>query len=184
MFACEQERVQPDFLALAKGLSGGVLPLAVTLTTEEIFNTFLGEYSEFKSFFHGHTYTANPIACAAAAANLRIFKTERTLACLQPKIRHLSHKLKEFWKLNHVGDIRQAGFMVGIELVRDRESSTPYPPAARVGHRVILEARKRGVILRPLGDVIVLMPPLSITRSQLGELLEVTKESIRVVTEG
>src|SRR3990172_7955361 len=101
MFACEHEGVRPDFLALAKGLSGGVLPLAATLTTEEIFNAFLGEYAEYKSFFHGHTYTANPIACAAAAANLRIFRNEKTLQHLQPKIRYLSNRLKGFWKLEH-----------------------------------------------------------------------------------
>lgn len=184
MFACEQENIQPDFMALAKGLSGGVLPLAATLTTEEIFNAFLGEYSEFKSFFHGHTYTANPIACAAALTNLRLFNREKTLSRLQPKIRYLSNRLKDFWALDHVGDVRQAGFIVGIELVQDKGKRTPYPTAARVGHRVILEARKRGVILRPLGDVIVLMPPLSITRSQLGELLDVTRESVRVVTDG
>jgi len=182
MFACERERVQPDFLALAKGLSGGILPLAATLTTEEIFNGFLGEYSEFKSFFHGHTYTGNPIACAAALANLQIFREERTLQRLQSKIRYLSDRLKTFWRLEHVGDIRQAGFMVGIELVHDKEHRTPYPTDARVGHRAILEARKRGVILRPLGDVIVLMPPLSITKTQLRELLDVTYESIQEVT--
>ena len=182
MFACEREKVQPDFLALAKGLSGGILPIAATLTTEEIFNGFLGEFSEFKSFFHGHTYTGNPVACAAALANLRIFREERTLRRLQPKIRYLSDRLKEFWKLAHVGDIRQAGFIVGIELVQDKEQRTPYPSNARVGHQVILEARQRGVILRPLGDVIVIMPPLSITKNQLSELLDLTYESIRVVT--
>ena len=183
MFACEQEKVRPDFLALAKGLSGGILPIAATLTTEEIFNGFLGAYSEFKSFFHGHTYTGNPVACAAALANLRIFREERTLRRLQPKIRFLSNRLKEFWTLAHVGDIRQTGFMVGIELVRDKKQRTPYPSNARVGHKVILEARRRGVILRPLGDVIVIMPPLSITKEQLSELLDITYESIRAVTD-
>ena len=182
MFACEREKVRPDFLALAKGLSGGILPLAATLTTEEIFDGFLGEHSEFKSFFHGHTYTGNPVACAAALANLRIFREERTLRRLQPKIRYLSNQLKEFEMLAHVGDIRQAGFIVGIELVRDKKQRTPYPSNARVGHQVILEARQRGVILRPLGDVIVIMPPLSITKKQLSELLEATYESIRAVT--
>ena len=182
MFACEREKVRPDFLALAKGLSGGILPLAATLTTEEIFNGFLGEFSESKSFFHGHTYTGNPVACAAALANLQIFREEKTLRRLQPKIRYLSNRLQGFWSLAHVGDIRQAGFIVGIELVRDKEQRTPYPSHARVGHQVILEARQRGVILRPLGDVIVIMPPLSITKKQLSELLDVTFESIREVT--
>ena len=183
MLACEQEQVRPDFLALAKGLSGGTLPLAATLTTGEIFSAFLGEYADFKAFFHGHTYTGNPLACAAGLANLETFRAEKTLQKLQPKIRYLRERLNEFWGLCHVGDIRQAGFMVGIELVKDKSAKTPYPASRRVGHAVILEARRRGVILRPLGNVIVLMPPLSISRSELKFLLDVTYESIRATTE-
>ena len=181
MFACE--RVQPDFLALAKGFSGGILPLAATLTTDEIFGAFLGEYADFKSFFHGHTYTGNPLACAAGIANLEIFETEKTLQKLQGKIRYLSERLKKYWELRHVGDIRQAGFMVGIELVKDREEKTPYSVAERIGHLVVLEARKKGVILRPLGDVITLIPPLSISRPDLKLLLDITYKSIQAVTE-
>jgi adenosylmethionine-8-amino-7-oxononanoate aminotransferase len=182
MFALEHESVRPDFLALAKGLTGGTLPLAATLTTEDVFNAFCGEYSEFKTFFHGHTYTANPLACAAALANLETFRLEKTLKRLRNKIRYLENRLKAFKKLRHVGDIRQAGFMVGIELVRNRTTNEPYPVRERVGHQVILEARRRGVILRPLGDVIVLMPPLSIARDELKVLLDVTYESIEIVT--
>jgi adenosylmethionine---8-amino-7-oxononanoate aminotransferase len=182
LFACQQEQVTPDFLALAKGLSGGTLPLAATLTTREVFEAFLGEYTDFKSFFHGHTYTGNPLACAVAAANLDLFKSERTLQKLQPKIAFLKRRLAEFWKLQHVGDIRQAGFMVGIELVKDRDSKTPYPAQERIGHAVVIEARRRGVILRPLGNVIVLMPPLSISRAELKLLLDVTRESIAAAT--
>jgi adenosylmethionine-8-amino-7-oxononanoate aminotransferase len=184
MFACEHEQVCPDFLVMAKGLTGGTLPLAATLTTTEVFDAFLGEYAEFKTFFHGHTYTANPLACAAAMGNLQVFQQEKTLQKLQPKIRYLGKRLGDFWELRHVGDIRQAGVMVGIELVLDRESKSSFPAELRVGHQVILEARRRGVILRPLGDVIVLMPPLSISQAELKTLLDVAYESIKAVTEG
>jgi adenosylmethionine-8-amino-7-oxononanoate aminotransferase len=147
-----------------------------------VFDAFLGEYSDFKSFFHGHTYTGNPLACAAATANLDLFKSEKTLQKLKPKIGYLRRGLADFWQLRHVGDIRQAGFMVGIELVKDRDSKTPYPAKDRIGHTVVLEARRRGVILRPLGNVVVLMPPLSISRAELKSLLDVTYESIDAAT--
>lgn len=182
MFACEQEQVTPNFLALAKGLSGGTLPLAATLTTREVFEAFLGDYAAFKTFFHGHTYTGNPLACAAAAASLDLFKSERTLQKLKPKIAYLKRRLADFWRLPHVGDIRQAGFMVGIELVKDRESKSPYPAGDRIGHAVAMEARHHGVLLRPLGNVVVLMPPLSISRSELELLLDVTYKSIETAT--
>lgn len=184
MFACSREGVSPDLLCLGKGVSGGYLPLAATLATEEIFSTFLGRYEEFKTFFHGHTYTGNPLGCAAGLASLRIFEEERTLDGLQPKIREMEERLKEdFVPLPHVGEVRQCGFMVGIELVGEKGAMKPYPVEQRVGKRVILEARKRGVILRPLGDVIVLMPPLTVTRSELSMLLDVARASIRAATE-
>jgi adenosylmethionine-8-amino-7-oxononanoate aminotransferase len=182
MFACEQEQVSPDFLALAKGLSGGTLPLAATLTTREVFEAFLGEYADFKSFFHGHTYTGNPLACAAAAANLDLFKSDKTLQKLRSKIAYLRRRLADFRRLPHVGDIRHAGFMVGIELVKDRDSKIPYPAKDRIGHAVVLEARRRGVILRPLGNVVVLMPPLSISPAELEVLLDITYRSIATAT--
>jgi len=182
MFACEHEEVTPDFLALAKGITGGYLPLAATLTTEKVYRGFLGSYGEFKTFFHGHTYTGNPLACAAALANMEIFSEEKTLERLVPKIDHLRHRLREFCNFTHVGDVRQCGFMVGIELVQNKETKQPYPPEERIGHRVILEARKRGLIIRPLGDVIVLMPPLSITVDDLDKLVDITLSAIRDVT--
>lgn len=185
MFACEHEGVSPDILCLAKGLTGGYLPLAATLTTEEVFSGFLGEYGEFKAFFHGHTYTGNPLGCAAALASLRLLEEEKILDRLQPKIAYVSQRLeRDFLPLAHVGDIRQRGFMVGIELVEDRAALKPYPAALRTGHRVILEARKMGVMIRPLGDVIVLMPPLTISEDELKTLLDVVLESVRRVTEG
>ena len=185
MFACDHEGVSPDFLCLAKGITGGYLPLAATLTTEKIFNQFMGSYGELKAFFHGHTYTGNPLACAAALANLEIFDKEDTLTGLQEKISHLEVSLNErFAPHPHIGDVRQRGFMVGLELVRDRTSGEPYPTAERVGHKVIKEARRLGAILRPLGNVIVVMPPLATTIHELEELLEITYQAIDKVTRG
>ncbi len=183
MFACEHEEVAPDMMTLAKGISEGYLPLAATLTTDEIYQGFLGKYEEFKTFFHGHTYTGNPLACAAGIANLSIFEEERVLDRLQPKIRQLAAGLEAFRALACVGDIRRKGIMVGIELVVDRRSKEPFPPEEKVGHRVILEARKRGLIIRPLGNVVVLMPPLAISTEEIDRLCDIAFESIRVVTE-
>jgi len=181
MFACEHEDVAPDILALGKGLSGGYLPLAATVATEEIYKGFLARFDEFKTFFHGHTYTGNPLACAAAIANLDVFAEERVIEGSGEKIERLTQGLTPIASLNHVGEVRQRGFMVGIELVADRETKALYPPAERIGHKVILEARKRGLIIRPLGDVIVLMPPLCITTEEIDRLCEITYESIRAV---
>jgi adenosylmethionine-8-amino-7-oxononanoate aminotransferase len=178
MFACEQEGVSPDLLCLAKGITGGYLPLAATLATDEIYRAFWGEFYEFKAFFHGHTYAGNPLAAAAGVASLEVFEKEEVIKSLPPKIEKLSRLLAEMKEHPHVGDIRQRGLMAGIELVRDRDTREPFPPGRRTGHRVILEARKRGVILRPLGDVLVLMPPLCIADEELEELGRVTQESI------
>jgi adenosylmethionine-8-amino-7-oxononanoate aminotransferase len=183
MFACDHEGILPDMMALAKGISGGYLPLAATLTTEEIYQGFLGKYEEFKTFFHGHTYTGNPLACAAALANLEIFAEERVVERLQKRIRHLAERLDSFRSLRHVGDIRQKGIMVGIELVADPVTKRPFEPKEKIGHRVILEARRRGLIIRPLGNVIVLMPPLSIASEEIDRLCDITFASIQAVTE-
>ncbi len=183
MFACEHEDVEPDILTLGKGITGGYLPLAATMATDEIYNAFLGKYDEFKTFLHGHTYTGNPLACTAALASLDIFDNDRTVVRLREKIDFLRTGLERFRDLENVGDIRQKGFMVGIELVSDRDSKEPFPPGEKIGVKVIMEARRRGVIIRPLGDVIVLMPSLSIGLEDLDELLNVTFDSIRLVTE-
>ncbi len=183
MFACEHEKVNPDLLAIAKGITGGTLPLAATLASDEIYKAFLGEPEDLKTFFHGHTYTGNPVACAAAIANLEVFEEEKVLLSLKKKIRLLTKQLKSFETLSHVGDIRQSGFMVGIELVANPKTKKSFEIKERIGHRVILEARKRGVVIRPLGDVIVLMPPLSISEKELNTLCDVTFESIKKVTE-
>lgn len=181
MFACDREGVTPDLMTLSKGLTGGYMPLAATLTTEEIYRAFLGKYEEFKTFFHGHSYTGNPLGCAVALANLEVFRNERTLATLQPKIRLLTQLLKPLLRLPHVGEIRQQGFMVGIELVRDRVTREPYPLEARIGHRVAQEARKRGLLIRPLGHIIVLMPPLSVNRGTLTRMVNILSRSIAAV---
>ncbi len=182
MFAADHESVTPDIMAVAKGITGGYLPLAATLATEEVYDAFLGRYEEFKAFFHGHTYTANPLACAAAIANLEIFEKQKTLEKLQPKIRLIKKRLEGFYKLKCVGDIRQCGIMVGIELVRDKATKEPFDAKEKVGVRVIERARKKGAILRPLGSVIVLMPPLAMTERELDRLLDITYDSIEETT--
>jgi len=182
MFACEKEKVEPDFMCVAKGITGGYLPLAATLTTDAVFDGFLGRFDEFKTFFHGHTYTGNPLACAVAIENIELFEKENTIEKLKGKIALLHKELQRFYELPHVGEVRQQGFMVGIELVKSRKTKRLYPPEEKIGQKVIWEARKRGVIIRPLGDVIVLMPPLAIDEATLQELVNVTYESIKVVT--
>jgi len=183
MFACEQEKVVPDIMALAKGITGGYLPLAATLATEEIYRTFLGEHRDLRTFFHGHTYTGNPLACAAAAANIDLFRKEKTLQRLQPKIKLLAKGLAELRKLAHVGEVRQKGFMVGIELVKNRLAKEPYLLDEKIGIRVVQECRKNGLIIRPLGNVIVLMPPLSMSPQELKRMLDIVHAAIKLETE-
>jgi len=178
MFNCEQEDVSPDFMCLGKGITGGYLPLAATLTTDEVFNAFLGEFGELKHFYHGHTYTGNNLACAVALANLEVFEEERTLERLKPKIEHLTKRLEEFWELEHVGDVRQLGFMVGIELVKDKRTGEKFPYGDRTGFKVAYKCRERGVFLRPLGDVMVLMMPLVIDFDQMDHVIDTLKWAI------
>ncbi|MDD5457124.1 MAG: adenosylmethionine--8-amino-7-oxononanoate transaminase [Candidatus Margulisbacteria bacterium] len=182
MFAVEKADIEPDILCVAKGITGGYLPLAATFTTENIFSHFLGEFNEYKTFYHGHSYTGNSLACAAAIANLELFKKEKVLEKLQEKIYYLIQGLKEIEKLPQVAEVRQEGFMVGIELCKDRSKKICYKPEQRAGFKVTQAAVKKGVFLRPLGDVVVLMPPLSISRKQLNLLLDVTKQCIIEVT--
>ncbi len=182
MFACEQENVQPDFICLAKGITGGYLPLAVTVTTDEVFGGFLGRFDENRTFFHGHTYTGNPVACAVAVENLAIFERERTVEQMAGKIALLKDELVRFRELPCVGEVRQRGFMVGIELVKSRKTKKPFASGEKMGQKVIAEARRRGVIIRPLGDVIVLMPPPAIDKGTLKELVDVTYDSIKKAT--
>jgi len=181
MFACEHEKVSPDLMAVSKGISAGYLPLAATLTTQGVYRAFLGEVQELKTFYHGHSYTGNPLACRAALASLELFKRERILERLPSKIQFLKRELKRFYQIPAVGEVRQKGLMVGIELVADRKRKTLFPVEARIGHKIVLEARGRGVIIRPLGDVMVLMPPLSVTENELKRLTQVVFDSIESV---
>lgn len=182
MFACQHEDVSPDFLCLAKGLTGGYLPLAATLTTDEIWAAFLGTYAESKTFFHGHTYAGNPLGAAAALATLDVFDEEHTLQHLVPKMARLAEHLQRIAGLDHVGDVRQCGLLAGIELVRNRATKEPYPWAERRGWRVCDHARAEGVLLRPLGNVIVIMPPLAITLEELDRIAAAVERGIAVAT--
>jgi adenosylmethionine-8-amino-7-oxononanoate aminotransferase len=177
MFACEQERVVPDLMALAKGLTGGYLPLAATLATEEIFEVFLGDYAEFKTFFHGHSYTGNQLGCAAALANLRVFEEERTLEQLSEKIAVIGRGLESCRGLDRVVDVRQCGFIGAVEI-------GPYPVEAKMGIKVCAAMRRRGVMTRPIANVVVLMPPYCVTVEQMEQMCAALREAIVEVCGG
>ena len=173
MFACEQERVAPDFLCLGKGLTGGYLPLAATLATERVYEGFLGAAEEQRTFFHGHTFTGNPLACAAALASLEVVRARghaAAPAAEDPAARRAARARSR--RCPRSPRSAAAGFMVGIDLGE-------HDPALRLGHRVTLEARERGAIVRPLGDTVVLMPPLAISKADLRRLVEIVADSIR-----
>ena len=182
MFACRQEGVSPDVLCCAKGITGGYLPLAATLTTGRIYDGFLADYSEFRTFFHGHTYTANPLACAAAIANIGLFEKEDTLGRMHDKYPALEAGLAKIAALPNVGDVRRKGFMIGIELVKDKKTREAYPLAEKRGMRATAEARRLGAIIRPLGNTVVLMPPLAIPERELKRLLKIAKEAVERAT--
>jgi adenosylmethionine-8-amino-7-oxononanoate aminotransferase len=172
MFAFQAEAVVPDLVALAKGLTGGYLPLAATLAGPQIFDAFLGDYSELKTFFHGHSYTGNALGCAAALASLGIFEADRTLQKNIALQKTLAGHLAAFWSHPHVGDVRQEGLIAAIEIVRDFRSRERFPVTERIGHRVCEAARRHGLLTRPVGDVLVLMPPYCSTEAQLGRMAE------------
>ena len=184
MFACTQEGVSPDIMAVAKGMTGGYLPLAATLATEDIYRAFLGRYEEFKTFFHGHSYTANPLGCAAAIATLSIFGREDVLTRVSRLGRTMERALAELSGHRNVGEVRRKGLMAGIEIVADRTTRERFPPENKVGQRVVRKVRERGVILRPLGDVIVLMPPLSSTEEEIRSLVRSASWAIDAVLGG
>ncbi len=182
MFACEHEAVTPDLLCIAKGLTGGYLPMAATLATDDIWQAFLGDYASGRTFYHGHTYGGNPLCAASAMATLDIFEEERTLQRLPQKIARLGQLLAPLAEHPHVGDIRQCGLIAGIELVRDRATREWYPAAQRIGRRVCEAALRQGVLLRPLGDVIVFWPPLAISLEQLTEIAAAVECGIAEIT--
>ncbi len=179
MFACQQEDVVPDFIALAKGLSGGTMPLAATLTTEKVFEAFLGDYAEMKTLFYGHSYCGNPLGCAAALASLEIFEEEETLEKLQPKIARLNGLLRDLGSEPNVGAIRQCGFVAGIDIAQS--DGTPYPWQAQTGAKICLAARSHGLLTRPIRDTLVLMPPLSFSEAELERSVSALRAGIRQV---
>lgn len=178
LFACEHEEVEPDLLCLAKGLSAGYLPIAATLASSTIWNAFLGDHEQQRTFFHGHTYGGNPLAAAVALASLSLFEEEETLEKMPAKIERLDHHLDRIRALPHVGDIRKRGLMVGIELVRDVSTKEPFAWEEQIGRQVCATAIEMGVWIRPLGDVIVLMPPLAIPHDELDVVGEITYAAI------
>jgi len=184
MFACEHEGVTPDLLALAKSLTAGFLPLAATLTTERIFEGFLGPVQEGRQFFHGHSYTGNALGCAAALASLQVFEEEHVLERVAAASARLARRLEPLRVHPHVGEIRQRGLMVGIELVYDAAARRSFDPSERVGHRVCSAIRQHGVILRPLGDTVVLMPPLSVSDAEIDHLVDALEKALAEVVGG
>jgi len=184
MFACEHENVTPDFLTAGKGLTGGYLPIAVTVTTDEIYNAFLGEYEEQKTFFHGHSYTGNPLGCAVAIANLELYEKTNLIEEVAHKTDYVAAQLEKLFAYKHVGDIRQCGLMVGIELVKNKETKEAFDWTERVGVQVCKRARELGMILRPLGNTIVFMPPLASTIEEIDDMLRILYKAISDVTEG
>lgn len=183
LFAVNHEKVTPDIICLSKGLTSGYLPLAVTATTDRIFSAFLGRYEEFKTFFHGHTYTGNQIGCSAALVSLELLLEKKFTKSVQKKFKLFEELLKQFKELPHVGNIRQKGMMIGIELVKEKETKKNYDPEERIGYRVCSEVRKEGIFLRPLGNVIVIMPPLSINEGEIKHLMNSTRRAIQKITE-
>lgn len=181
MFACEHEAVVPDMLCVSKGITGGYLPLAATVTTDEVYDAFLGDFRDLKTFFHGHSYTGNPLACAAALACFDIFEKEDTLGNLQPRIGVLEEGLREISRLAHVGEARNRGLMAGVELVKDKATKDPYAWEQKMGWRVANNAMGKGLFIRPLGNVLVIMPPLNIGESDLRWMLEVIGAAIKEV---
>jgi len=181
IFACQHENVQPDFLCLAKGLTGGYLPMAATLTTQKVFDAFLGEYEEFKTFFHGHSYTGNQLGATASLASLEILQSEKSIHARQNLEKNLREELKSLWRLSNVGDVRQVGLVAGIEIVKNWRTREPFELREHAGIRVCEAMAKRGVLTRPVGNVIVLMPPYCTTRAQLQKMVSALREAIEEI---
>jgi adenosylmethionine-8-amino-7-oxononanoate aminotransferase len=182
MFACEQEGVTPDLLCLAKGLTAGYLPMAATLATDRVWNAFLGDHADRRTFFHGHTYGGNPLAAAVGLASLDVFRDERVLESLPPKIARLREHAERLGRLEHVGAVRQCGLVAGLELVADKAAGRPYPWQEKRGTRACLAARSHGALLRQLGDVVVIMPPLCVTLDEIDRLAAAAEAGIHAAT--
>lgn len=178
LFACEHEEVEPDLMAAGKGITGGYLPIAVTFTTEKIYEAFYDDFHKLKTFFHGHSYTGNQLGCAVALENLHLFKENNLVNQVSKNAEYVKELLEEFKELPHVGDIRQLGFMCGIELVLNKETKESFPFEQRVGYKTTLKMRELGLLTRPMGDVLVFMPPLVSTKQELKEMLNIYKQAI------
>ena len=183
MFACEHEGVLPDLMCMSKGITGGYLPLGATMVTDEIYNVFLGEPEEYKTFYHGHSYTGNPLACAAGLAGLEIFAKDKVIAGLPPKMAVIEKYMEKFGKMPYVGNARQCGMLAGVELMRDKENKVPFGPALLIAGGICQNARKYGLIVRNIGDVIIFMPPLASTAEQIEEMLGMLEKSMAEVFE-
>jgi adenosylmethionine-8-amino-7-oxononanoate aminotransferase len=182
--ACQVEIVKPDFLCLAKGMTGGYLPMAATLTTQEVFDAFLGDYEEFKAFFHGHSYTGNQLGASAALASLDILNTASCAQTCRKLATYLHRELETLWALVHVGDVRRVGLVAGVELVADWKTRAAYPLKAQAGIRVCEAMARRGVLTRPIGNVVPLLPPYCTTQTQIRRMVRALRESIVEVLGG
>jgi adenosylmethionine-8-amino-7-oxononanoate aminotransferase len=180
-FACQKESVGPELMALAKGMTGGYMPMAATLATQPIFDVFLGRYDEFKTFFHGHSYTGNQLGAAASLASLKLLEAPASVRARRTLETTLSDALRGLWSLPSVGDIRQVGLIVGVELVKNWKTREPFPLRERIGQRVCEAMARRGVLTRPVGDVIVLMPPFCTTPAQARRMVESLQESVKEI---
>jgi adenosylmethionine-8-amino-7-oxononanoate aminotransferase len=179
MFACENENVEPDIMCVAKGITGGYLPLAATLATQEIFDAFLGKPEDFKTFYHGHTYTGNALACAAAVASLELFEENKIIESLPVKINLMKEYFGKISNLDYIGDIRQCGMMAGIEIVKDKNTKESFAYEKLIGAKLCTAMRAKGAMMRPLSDVIVLMPPIAIDLNTLKTLLDVVFDTLK-----
>jgi adenosylmethionine-8-amino-7-oxononanoate aminotransferase len=176
IFASHSDKVQPDYLCIAKGLSGGYLPMAATITTQKVFDAFLGDYSEFKTFFHGHSFTGNPLGAAASLASIELLESKKGQRIqLAKNIKEYSKKL---WELETVGDMRQSGCVLGIELVRNWKTKEPFNLTEQAGIRVCAGLAKKGILTRPIGNVIVVMPPYCTTKAQIKKIFSTLHEII------
>jgi len=182
LFACEQAGIRPDFMCLSKGLTGGYLPLSAVLTTEPIYAAFYDEYVKLNAFLHSHSFTGNPLACAAARASLRIFREDGTLERNRALAERMGARARELEDHPHVAEVRQRGMIVAIEMAQDKASRTPYPWQERRGLTVYAHALERGVLLRPVGDVVYFMPPYVITPEEIDLMVDVAREGIGLAT--
>lgn len=183
LFACEHESVVPDIMTSGKGLTGGYLPIAITMTSEKIYEAFYDDFTKMKTFFHGHSYTGNQLGCAAALANLQLFEKEKVVEQVAKKSGFITEALQELYELKHVGDIRQKGFMVGVEIVKDQATKEAFPWEQRMGYDITLQMREDGMLSRPMGDVLVFMPPLCSTETELKAMIDIMKGAIYKATE-